>query len=104
MGDGQNKADIVAFVNTLFFRWQPPDNTWPRPLQTMIKWTARVLQDVGVGLPPTNNPIFGVVKGSPVILVMDESTSMDAGFTFGDETFTQRQFCNIQLEVVLKGL
>jgi len=66
--------------------------------------TKEVLGNVGVGLPPKNNPIFGVVKGNPVILVIDESTSMDANFTVGDDTFTLRKFCRIQLEKVLEGL
>merc|ERR1712194_913615 len=66
--------------------------------------TEKVLRDVVVGFPSKNNPIFGVVKGNPVILVVDESNSMDVNFTLGDGTFTRRDFCHTQLEMVLKGL
>merc|ERR1719401_1136139 len=66
--------------------------------------TERVLRGVGAGLPPQNNPVFGVVKGNPVIFVVDESTSMDTNFTLGNDTLTRRKFCHRQLETVLKGL
>jgi hypothetical protein len=66
--------------------------------------TEKVLQDVVLGLPPKNNPVFGVVKGNPVIFVVDESDSMDVTFTLGGNTIARRNFCQNQLEMVLKGL
>jgi len=101
--DGQNKLDIIAFVDTLFFQRYPAFG-WPIPLEVMVKRTGEMLQDVVVGLPPMNNPVFGVVRGNPVIIVLDESDSMDANFTLGDHTSTRRKFCNAQLEAVLEGL
>lgn len=84
--DGQNKVDLVAL-------------TYPFGVRA-----ERVLKDVGVGLPPQNNPIFGVVKGNPVIFVLDESTTMDSSVCGGVDTVTCRQFCSLQLETVLEGL
>merc|ERR1719162_1479341 len=66
--------------------------------------TEEVLRDVGLERPPKNNPIFGAVKGNPVLFVVDESTFMDAKFTLGNDTFMLREFCHSQLELVLEGL
>lgn len=91
--DGHNKVAIVAATEILG-RWKASD----------VGNAVQALRDVGVGLSPQNDPIFGVVKGDPVILVVDESTSMDTNFTLGSDTLSRRKFCHRQLETVLKGL
>jgi len=70
----------------------------------IINQTEKILRDVGAGLPPQNNPIFGVVKGNPVIFVADESDSMDANLSLGNIKITRRRFCHSQLEMVLERL
>merc|ERR1719162_2860817 len=71
---------------------------------TPAQKTEEVLRDVGVGRSTKNNPIFGLVRGNPVIFVVDETDSMDVNFTLGDDTFSRRKFCQGQLEIVLAGL
>merc|ERR1712194_98956 len=86
--DGQNKIDILASLDLM--RSSPT-------FLGKVRVADEVLEDVGVGLPPKNNPIFGVVKGNPVIFIVDESTSMDASFTLDNDTFMRRKLCNSQL-------
>jgi len=88
--DGQNKVEIIASPEMEHV--------------TEVAEMDRLLRDVGVGLPPSNNAIFGVVKGNPVILVVEESALMDAQITVGNETFTRRKLVHTQMETVLKGL
>lgn len=51
-----------------------------------------------------NNPVFGVVKGDPVIIVVDKSGSMQSKFTLDGKEWTRNSFCNEQLAEVLTGL
>lgn len=94
--DAQNKVDIVAFADVVK---EAGNVSYMVPSDT-----ERLLRDIGTGGPPKNNPVFGVVKGNPVILVVDESTSMDTDFVLDNDTFTRRDFCKRQLETALRGL
>lgn len=89
--DGQNKVEVFAAHAH-------------RMVPSLSEEAEEMLRDVGGGIPPKNNPVFGLVKGNPVILVVDESSSMDTEFALGGETFTRREFCRSQLETVLEGL
>jgi hypothetical protein len=84
--DGQYKSAIVAA------------NTFNKAE------VEELLRDVGAGIPPKNNPVFGVIKGNPVVFVIDESGSMDTKFKLNGKTYTRREFCHDELENVLKGL
>jgi len=87
--DGQFKGEIVAAYSS----WADEKAE-----------AEEILRDVGARIPPKNNPVFGVVKGNPVILVVDESGSMEEVFTLDGVQYSRRQFCHNELEKVLQGL
>lgn len=86
--DAQNKPDILdAFTFT-----------------SEKTRAAAILSDLCGRRPPTNNPVFGVVTGDPVVIVVDKSGSMDTRFTVGGVTYSRDSFCHNELQQVLTSL
>jgi len=83
--DGHKKAEIL-------------DSFWG----SSLKEARIILQDVCVK--SKNNPVFGVVKGDPIVIVVDKSGSMAAQFTLQEKSWTRNSFCDQELENVVNGL